>query len=337
MDRDYQKLENLLFSTDPANLKLALELAKSQGNKKILELYALMEDIYDFWSAVPLDKFPKDISGMMHYFSTEGLNFFKNYDIKVIPEEHKILAPYIKSFHIWYTSFHQLPEGLGMFENIENIEVDGGPITAIRDEVWSLPKLKSMKMSIAKNVVWEDNVELAQNLEHLELEGKVHPVLPPKLPSLKKLKSLRIYALGNPKDAKPLEDFLWDCTQLEVLDFFGKTIPRPEDKDITRLKNLKKLVVNRTNWATLPEALQEMKGLEALILRKMIKLKELPVWFKDLPIKHLTLTASKVKNAFEILKAMPQLKSLTISGNTQKKIDVAQWQAEFSHLKLDIY
>jgi Leucine-rich repeat (LRR) protein len=337
MGESYEKLKSLLVSNDPANLKLAVELAKSQNNQEILDLYAVMEEIYDFWAAVPLKNFPKEMAGMMHYFNTQGLNFFKNYSIKKIPESHKVLAPYIKSFHIWYTSFHNLPEGLGMFHNIENIEVDGGPITSIRDEVWKLPRLKSMKMSIAKNMLWEDNVEFAQNLEHLELEGKVHPALPPKIISLKNLKSLKIRALGNPKEAKPLENYLWDLKQLEVLDLFGKTIPQPKDDEIGQLANLKKLVVSRTNWPALPQSILEMKDLKTLRLFNLIKIKELPSWFASLAIEELQIASCKFKNAFEIIKELPKLKKLRISESVQKKVDKNQWKAEFGHLDLEVY
>lgn len=336
MSQDYQKLEALLFSPDAANVALAVELAQSQGEQQILDLYQQMEEVHAFWKAVPLDNYPSELSGMISYFKEEGINFFKNYSVKEIPSSHRILIPFVKSFYTWYTSFHILPQGIGQFENIEKIEIASGPIASIAKELWQLPKLKTLELSIAKNMVWTDDVSYAQNLESLELSGTVHPSLPPALPALKKLKRLRIHAMGNPKDARQLEACLWDCEQLEVLEFFGKTILLPEDHQVQQLKNLQKLEVNRTNWAELPATLVSLKQLKTLRLSALIKLKKLPDWFVELPLENLEIYACKFSNAFELLQQMPTLKKLKISEKIQKKVSPDDWRAAFKHIDFEI-
>ena len=336
MSQDYQKLEALLFSTDSANVALAVELAQGQGEKRILDLYQQMQEVHEFWKAVPLDDYPSELSGMIRYFEEEGINFFKNYSVKEIPSNHSILIPFVKSFYTWYTSFHVLPKGIGQFVNIEKIEIASGPISSIAKELWQLPKLKELELSIAKNMVWTDDVSYAQNLESLALSGTVHPSLPPALPTLKKLKRLRVHAMGNPKDARPLESFLWDCSQLEVLELFGKTILLPEDKQVKQLKALQKLEINRTNWAALPETLPSLKELKTLRLSALIKLKKLPDWFAELPLENLEIYACKLSNVFELLQKMPTLKRLKISEKIQKKVSPDDWRNAFKHIDLEI-
>jgi len=336
MNQDYEKLEALLLSPNPANLALAVELAQSQDEKRILDLYKQMQEVHAFWKAVPLKNYPSELSDMINYFEQEGINFFKNYSVKEIPSRHDILIPFIKSFYTWYTSFHTLPKGIGQFTNIEEIEIASGPINSIRKELWQLPKLKKLKLSIAKNIVWTNDISYAQNLESLELLGTVHPALPSALPTLKKLRRLRIYAMGSPKDARQLEALLWDCQQLEILELFGKTILLPESNHVKQLKKLQELEINRTNWIELPEALTTLKKLRKLRLSKLIKLKKLPNWFSELPLETLEIYACKFNNAFDILQKIPTLKSLKISKNIQKKITPDDWKTAFEGIDLEI-
>ncbi len=333
-NEDFQKLKALLFSPDKANVELAKTLAESQNIKEISDLYQQMESINRFWTEHPLDGYPKETSRMIDYFKRNGLSFFKNYTVREIPEEHSFLAPFINKFYIWYTSLHTLPKGLGMFYNIEKIVVVGGPLTHILEEVWRLPKLTEVDLTIGKNFKWDDNVLLAKNLKTLMVKGVVYPSLPEELPQMPNLKVLGYSALGDPKDAVQLPEILWDCIGIEDLSLFGKTILFPVGKNFEQLKKLKTLELRRINWDKLPDTLLDLPDLDELTLAILIKLKSLPEWFSKLPISSLYIYQCKFDNAFEIIKKMPNLKKLKLSESIQKKVKKEDWENEFKDLEL---
>ena len=336
MQDNTEKLKKLLLSGDEANFELAYSLAESQANQEIIDLYFKLIEIHDFWSAHPMENFSDKPYGMIPALKMHGLNMFKNYEVKTIPKEHEILAPYIRSFYIWYTSLRSLPEGLGMFKNIEKIEVQGAPFTYIRDEIWELPLLREVNLTIGKNFQWEPNFTAAKNIETLELSGVVYPPVSSDLAKLPKLKTFAYRALGNPKDAIQLPSEIWDVVTLEELNLFGKTILCPMGANFEKLKSLKTLSIAYTNWDALPVSLQKANTLKSLTLSNLIKLKRLPDWFAGLPIENLKIEEAKIENALEIIKIMPNLKTLHISENLQKKVTKDEWVAALGHLKLSI-
>jgi Leucine-rich repeat (LRR) protein len=272
---------------------------------------------------------------MIPYFKEYGLNFFKNYTVREIPEVHKILVPYIYSFNIWYTSLHSLPSGLGKFENIEKILVNGGPIKHIKEEVWRLPKLKELALPISKNFVWDSNILLAKSLEYLTVTGVIFPSLPEVLPELEGLKSLSYRALGSPKDSSALPAFLWEAKNLEILGLSGKTIPLPADNCFEKFQALEYMDLASMNWDTIPESILEMKQLEQLDISNFIKLTSLPDWFAKLQVEELSFYNSKISNALEIIQQMPGLKILRIPKNIQKTITAEDWEKELNGIKIN--
>ena len=72
MNLDHEKLKALLLSTDSANVALAVELAQSQGDERILDMHAEMQRVHEFWKSIPLDKYPDELSGMFTFFDEKA-------------------------------------------------------------------------------------------------------------------------------------------------------------------------------------------------------------------------------------------------------------------------
>ena len=334
MQNDTQKIKDLFLSGDEANFELALTLVKSQKNAEINEFYRRLLDLHECWSKQILDDYPKELSGMIPYFKEQGLNFFKNYELREFPADCAIIAPFVKSLYIWYLSLHSLPTGIEMFQEIESIKVNSGKLSSLAKEAWALPKLKRLDICIAKNFEWNENILLAQGLESIDLSGVVYPSIPAQLDQLPNLKRFGYRALGNPKDEVELEEVLWNCTKLETLDLYGKTIVNPEEHCFEKMTVLKSLSLASVNWEELPKSLLAPKQLNTLLLNKLIKLKTLPDWFASLPIEHLIIYGCKFSNAMDIFQQLPNLKSLSIQASLQKKVTAGDWQQAFGHVQL---
>lgn len=327
MENALDKIKALLYSGDETNMELAKSLSKSQKIPEGLRLYQELVQSHSFWKEQILSNFPESPAHIIPYFKEQGFDFFKIYTFKEIPEEQDFLIPFIKEFKVWYLSLSSLPKGLERFTELGYIHVGSGDLKSIDRKVWQLPKLWHFDCYVAGGFKWE-GVEDAQQLTRVQLTNNVYPSVPDALAKLPKLEALHLSGYGNPKDAKPLPNAVWDCTGLVWLELRGKPFPLPPP-EMAQLQRLRTLEILWTNWEVLPEALRQLPVLHSLNLSRLIKLKRLPDWFAALPLKELHIRECKFDNAFEILSQMPQLEQLTIPSNLQKKISEDEWKSAF--------
>lgn len=330
----FEKLRELLWSGDAANVQLARTLAQSQNIPQLEELYQTMLRSHDYWKNQLLNKFPTHYpEQLLPYFQQQGFDFFKIYELREIPKEQDFLIPFIRRFYVWYLSLSQLPEGLGRFTEIESIEVSSGDLKSVRDEVWSLPKLRSARLHIVKNFNWEKNLLNARSLEDLRVSSNAMPALPDFLDQLPNLKSLAWNGNGNPKDAIAFPSCIHRCRGLRRLDLSGKPLLElpPE---LVALQALESLRLFRVNIPALPDWVAELPELRHLELAHISHWKTLPEWLAESRIESLYL-GCKSNNAFQILTKMRWLKSLKVESDKQKNFNETQWKEAFGHIELE--
>lgn len=342
MQTEIEKLKELLFSGDASNIELARVLAKSQQITEIEKYYQKMERAAIFWTDKNLSAQNLNAYNLIPQLKEKGLYFYHIRKTFEIPQEQIFLAPFIKSLYVWHQEV-PLPKGLGMFDQIERVEIHVHSLYVKRKstfkeipaEVWQLPKLKKIDIEVSADFEWSATVTQAQNIEEMSVMCEPIPTsLPPSLPQLSKLKRFCFRGSGTPKTQYPIPDILWDCAQLEHLELWGKTLADAPPNKIAQLHSLQTLVIYGTVWSELPQELLHLQHLRGLRLSELRRLKQLPEWFVGLGIKRLSLYKCKIQNAFEILTRMPQLEQLEISWDVQNGITKTQWETAFSHIQL---
>lgn len=196
------------------------------------------------------------------------------------------------------------------FPNLKSLFLNGNLFTEIPEAIYHLPTLTTLSLGYNQITSLPDKIKTLQNLKELEVSGNpIHSFSPVIL----QLQNLRKIGLGN-LGLTTFPAFLLKMQDLESINLTGNHILRIP-KGIEDLKNLKELNLSFSGINTIPDEVFTLKNLRALEwtgnrlehipskITALEKLEKLAIGFN-----------SNLESSTTVLKALPNLKELYISG-----------------------
>lgn len=196
------------------------------------------------------------------------------------------------------------------FSNLKSLFLNSNSFTEIPAAIYHLPTLTTLGLSYNQITSLPDNINTLQNLKELDVSGNpIHSFSP----AIIQNKNLRKISLGN-LGLTIFPAFLLKMQQLESINLTGNHILRIP-QNIQELNNLKELNLSFSGINTIPDEIFTLTNLRALewtgnnleIIPSKItaleNLEKLAIGFN-----------SNLESPTAVLKALPKLKELYISG-----------------------
>lgn len=196
------------------------------------------------------------------------------------------------------------------FSNLKSLFLNSNSFTEIPAAIYHLPALTTLGLSYNKITSLPDKINSLQNLKELDLSGNpIHSFSP----AIIQNKNLRKISLGN-LGLTIFPAFLLKMQQLESINLTGNHILRIP-QNIQELSNLKELNLSFSGINTIPDEIFTLTNLRALEWTGN-NLEKIPP--KITALENLEKLAigfnSNLESPTAVLKALPKLKELYISG-----------------------
>lgn len=341
------KTENADVKDEEWNIPLisASELRKAKKYESIEEALAEPDKVYHLsLREKKLSALPEDLFKLKHL---QRLDLSFNRDMTS-------LDPRIgKLKNLQYISLHSckltsLPKEIGSLPNLETLIIESNKLASVPAEIGNLPKIKELKLSYNKLTAVPEELYNLTSLENLylhrndiaDLSDKVgqltnlknltvsHNQVSSIPASIKNLKNLRYLTLsGNKLAALPEE--LGELSKLTML-YVGKNPDLQKlPESTTKLEKLYDLQLNGCTNLDLEDTfnkLAKLPKLNKIWLQKLGKPIKLPKNVKNLAsVKALFLNENEyeqgeLSRTFDLISAMPELRTLNISNSKLTKI-----------------
>ncbi|XP_037425058.1 disease resistance protein PIK5-NP-like [Triticum dicoccoides] len=204
----------------------------------------------------------KDICGgllrVRHLFGLEGTG------ISEIPTEIARLQ-HLETLQVRFTWITELPCEIRDLQQLKTLAVSYNcKLAKLPREIGDLQQLETLDLSWTRLTELPREIGNLQNLENLNLQCTELKELPPEVGKLQQLKTLEVGRLGS--CITRLGNEIGDLQHLETLDLswnYGLTqLPR----EMWKLQNLKRLLLNATGVVKVPREMGGLKKLEILKL-----------------------------------------------------------------------
>lgn len=196
---------------------------------------------------------------------------------KIFGEKYKASTRWIRGNS---TKVGIMPEEIGLFQNVQELQAKKEYLKNLPENLFSLVKLQNLDLSHNKLETISDNVIKLKNLNILNISNNKISYLPnslcgldelerlnidynqlKKLPSLEKLPKLDSLSAHN-NEIEELSELPESLTWLNLNTNKLKQLP----VSITKLKNLKTLVLSSNLFDSFPEEILKLESLESLDL-----------------------------------------------------------------------
>jgi len=140
-EKELDKLKNLIFSGDEANIKLAKTLAEGIGGEieaQVNDICLRLTRLLERWGGGQTGT-PKAPSLGNYIKAVKERGFSVNKVITdAFPDDLEVLAPYIKRFYLSYMGKSKMPKNLKVFSHLEEFKVASGDLLSLPRELWEI-------------------------------------------------------------------------------------------------------------------------------------------------------------------------------------------------------
>jgi Leucine-rich repeat (LRR) protein len=304
---EFEYLKNEILSGEKSRILAAISLGRD-AELPIDAFYTDILSICNFLEAHTKKLY--SLPQLRDRLKTEGLNL-SALGLNHLPKCFEVLADLTDKVDLSRNDFSEMPTLLLKFKRLRELNLSGNLLRKLPLEFENFKQLELLDLSNNIMMQLPEPISKFQNLKILKLSCNNNNYFSNK--TLPKTECLHINYLRT----MPLSDLVLEMHTLKKLYLEGiAELPA----NISKLKNLEELYIERSGIEDLPDELSEISSLKILSLCNLQLLNRLPeVVFKLENLEMLDLAQSPIRELPARLRLMKKLKKINILGCADEK------------------